>query len=379
MKPVKILHCADIHLDSPFADRRPEKAAVRRNELRGVFSSMMTYARLNAVDIMLIAGDLFDCQYITSDTVSLVQRAFSDNKKCRFVISPGNHDPFSQNSIYDKTEFPSNVYIFDSERLSFFSFDELETDVYGYAFTSPDLDYNPFSGRKPENSSRINLLCAHGELGVSASHNCPIKIADLTESGFDYAALGHIHNSSGIKQTNGVYYGYSGCIEGRDFGECGYKGALCGEISKQNGVFRANLRGLRFSKRRYEILTVNLTGETETDAVYDKIFTSILKNYGDDTSLRLILEGNISPNVNINNIYIRQKLENTLFSLQIINKTFPLFDYAMLENDKTIRGEYFRRMLPFLNTDDERENASLALRYGLSALAGNDITPDQGD
>lgn len=375
--PVKILHCADIHLDSPFADRSPEKAAVRRNELRGAFSSMMTYARLNAVDIMLIAGDLFDSQYITPDTVSLVLREFSSNKSCRFVISPGNHDPYIQNSIYDKIEFPSNVYIFDSDRLSFFSFDDLETDVYGYAFTSPSLEYNPFAGHKPENSDRLNLLCAHGEIGVTASHNCPINLTDITAGGFDYVALGHIHNSSGITQTNGVYYGYSGCIEGRDFGECGYKGALYFEISKKNRICNADIRGLRFSKRRYEILNINLTGTISEDTAYDKIIASVRKSYGDDTSLRLILEGEISPSVSLSESVIRQKLESGLFSLQIKNNTLPLFDYTMLEKDKTIRGEFFRRLLPFLKgSDEQRENAALALRYGLSALAGNDITSD---
>lgn len=375
--PVKILHCADIHLDSPFADRSPEKAAVRRNELRGAYSSMMTYAKLNAVDIMLIAGDLFDSQYVTPDTVSLVLREFSGNKSCRFIISPGNHDPYTQNSIYDKIEFPSNVYIFDNDRLSFFSFDDLETDVYGYAFTSPLLEYNPFAGHRPENPDRLNILCAHGEIGVPVSHYCPINLTDITAGGFDYVALGHIHNSSGITQTNGVYYGYSGCIEGRDFGECGYKGALYGEISKKNHVCNADIRGLRFSKRRYEILNINLTGVVSEETAYDKINTAVRKNYGDDTSLRINLEGEISPSVSISESVIRQKLESGLFSLQIINNTLPLFDYSMLEKDKTIRGEFFRRLLPFFQgSDEQRENAALALRYGLSALAGNDIVSD---
>lgn len=373
----KILHCADIHLDSPFADRNPEKAAIRRQELRGAFSSMMTYAKLNSVAVMLIAGDLFDSRYVTPDTVSLVLREFSANKSCRFIISPGNHDPYTQNSVYEKIEFPSNVYIFNSERLSFFSFDELETDIYGFAFCSPSLDYNPFAGHRPENPNRLNILCAHGETGVNTSQNCPIKQADITGSGFDYIALGHIHNGSGITRSNGVYYGYSGCLEGRDFGECGYKGALYGEISKKNGVCSAEIRGLRFSKRRYEILRLDLTGTADEGAVYEKIHTAVRKNYGEDTSLRIVLEGEISPSVSIIERIIREKIESLLFSLQIKNNTLPLFDYAMLEKDRTIKGEYFRRLLPYLQgSAEQRENAALALRYGLSALAGNDIIPE---
>ncbi|MDD4772066.1 MAG: DNA repair exonuclease [Eubacteriales bacterium] len=370
---VKVLHCADIHLDSPFADRDPEKAAVRRSELRGAFSSLMTYARLNEADIVLIAGDLFDSEFVTSETISLVLREFARNASCRFVISPGNHDPYTQNGIYDKTDFPPNVYIFDDNRLSVFSFDDLNTDVYGYAFTSPSLEYNPFAGRRPENSGRLNILCAHGELGAAASLNCPIKLTDITSGGFDYVALGHIHNSDGVSLANGVYYGYSGCLEGRDFGECGYKGALFGSINKTDGVCKADIRGLRFSKRRYEILTLNLTGMTDAEAVYDKISAAVEKKYGNDTSLRLVLEGEISPSLILSESIIRQNLEN-LFSLQIKNNTLPLFDYALLEKDQTIRGEYFRCLLPLLQGDEaDRSDAALALRYGFSALAGSDI------
>lgn len=376
-KPIKILHCADIHLDSPFADSSPEKAAVRRNELRGSFSSMMTYARLNNTDIMLIAGDLFDSEYVTPETVSLVLREFNGNRSCRFVISPGNHDPYSQNSVYEKVDFPPNVYIFDSEELSLFSFDDLETDVYGYAFTSPVLEYNPFAGKKPHDPRRINLLCAHGELGASVSHNCPIKPADITSGAFDYIALGHIHNSGGIERAGNAFYGYSGCLEGRDFGECGYKGALYGEISKKNGVFSADIRGLRFSKRRYEILNIDLTGAPDNDTAYKIIFDAAERKFGDDTSLRLVLGGDVSPSVNISENVIRQRLEGSLFSLQIINNTLPLFDYEMLENDKTIRGEFFRQILPmFEGSAEDRETAALALRYGLRSLAGNDLLAD---
>ena len=53
----------------------------------------------------------------------------------------------------------------------------------------------------------------------------------------------------------------------------------------------------------------------------------------------------------------------------------PLLDYDELMNDISIRGAFFRELLPKLNSDDEeeRKTAAAALRYGLSALEGNDI------
>ena len=187
---IKILHCADLHLDSPFSLDDIKKSEIRRAELRGAFTSMMLYAKTEGVDIMLMAGDLFDSEYVSRDTAALMSREFSSNPNCRFVIAPGNHDPYTPESVYARVTFPDNVYIFDGDKLSYFAFDELGVDVYGYAFTSPALRANPFAGKRPRNPDRLNLLCAHGELGAVASQYCPIPLSDVRESGFDYIALG---------------------------------------------------------------------------------------------------------------------------------------------------------------------------------------------
>ena len=56
---LKLLHAADIHLDSPFSGLDSRSAEARRNELRSAFTSMMTYARKADTDLVLLSGDLF--------------------------------------------------------------------------------------------------------------------------------------------------------------------------------------------------------------------------------------------------------------------------------------------------------------------------------
>ena len=107
---IKILHCADIHLDSPFSLSDVKKANTRRALQRGTFTSIMLYARTEKVDLMLLPGDIFDTEYVTRDTASLLVKEFEQASGCRFVIAPGNHDPFSENSPYAKLKFPQNVY-----------------------------------------------------------------------------------------------------------------------------------------------------------------------------------------------------------------------------------------------------------------------------
>ena len=74
---LRLLHCADAHLDTPFTLADMENADVRRAEMRTAFSSMMTYIRQNGVKLLLIAGDLFDHAFLTRETTALLRREFS--------------------------------------------------------------------------------------------------------------------------------------------------------------------------------------------------------------------------------------------------------------------------------------------------------------
>ena len=122
---IKVLHTADIHLDVPFKIANVAKAQTRRSELRGALSSLFTYARLEHFDLMLIAGDMFDREFVTPDTVALVLREMAACSDCRIIIAPGNHDPYTPGSVWAKTEFPSNVYIFRSSELEKLTISEL--------------------------------------------------------------------------------------------------------------------------------------------------------------------------------------------------------------------------------------------------------------
>lgn len=372
---IKILHCADVHLDAPFVCGDALKSELRKNELFATFSSMMNYVKLNGIDIVLISGDLFDGANVTRDTAAMLRKEFSDNPQCRFVISPGNHDPYTEDSVYRRIDFPSNVYVFNSTEVSVFSFDGLNVDVYGYAFTGPTLDYNPFKGVKPERSDRINLLVAHGEITSGERGICPISAEDIANSGFDYVALGHIHAGTDVLTAGKTKYAYAGCLEGRDFGECGYKGAILCELGKQGDETESRFKRLRFCKRHYEIEHINVTGAQSLADVVPAVKERISeKGYSTDTLLRVVLEGDVSPQLVIS-VSAFASVEEGLFYLELVNKTCPCYDTEKLESDPTVRGAFYDGLKPMLESGDEneRELALMALKYGLSALGGNNV------
>ena len=370
----KIIHTADVHLDAPFSLLDVQKAQVRKNELRETFSSIVQLAESEKADIVIIAGDLFDSGFVTKETSELLVDLFSSVPTCRFVIAPGNHDYIWARSPYRKENFPKNVYIFDKEQITCFSFPEIGVDVYGYAFTSEGHAENPLEKKIQLQKSRVNILAAHADIGTRSKY-CAISVQDIVKCGFDYIALGHIHLGGKVQTAGTTYYAYSGCPEGRSFDECGTKGVIIAELSKNSTQLLANFKNYRTCKRRYEKLTVDITGVATQEALVDCVKKAIEKEgFGADVLLRVRLTGTISPETTLH----PNKLEAAslgLFYLEVEDASVPLLNYEELKNDISIRGAFFRELLPMLQSEkeEERRTAADALRYGLAALDGNDL------
>lgn len=374
---LKVIHTADIHLDSPFALGDAAASAMRREELREMFRRLCRYIGDVKADIVLIAGDLFDRKFVTKNTVDLVVREFSNLPNTRFVISPGNHDFYSPDSIWVKTEFPENVTIFKSENLAKVHFEirQQKVDVYGYAFTSISMDQCPFTEYLAEDPEAINILVAHGNMLQKNREDCPITLADIRSTNFDYVALGHIHNLHEITSEEDQWYGYCGSPEPRDFGETGWHGIYALDMGKADDEFVCKPEFVKMASKRYMVEKVNVTGAQQSEAITDAVQALLEeRDYGDDTLLRLIVEGDVAPAAEIP-IDAIKAIAAQLAYIEIVDETAPLFDHDYLAADPTIRGAYFRQLLPKLKSIDprEREVASKALRCGLSVLGGGEL------
>lgn len=362
---VKILHCADIHLDSPFSLSSPSQAERRRIEMRSAFTSAVMYARHNGAQLFLISGDLFDGRYVTKDTTELLISEFNSLPDCRFFISPGNHDPINDISVYTNLPFPKNVHIFGEQKEKV-ELPELGVDVYGVGFTSDFCLSSPVVGYGQLNPDRINILVCHGEVGVPGSKDGPISKNEIAASGFDYIALGHIHKPSGLLKEGNTYYCYPGCLEGRGFDELGYRGAMFGTVYRGE----IDLKAVQFSKKRYEITTVDISGINNKSLAIDEIRKKI-KEYINDTALRIILTGEVGEGFVISPAEIGQGYEYPYY-IEIIDRTVPIINMTELENDTTLKGVFYNKMKDRLAAckpeSDEYQIVLTALKYGISAL-----------
>lgn len=361
---VKILHCADLHIDTLFSSCSPTQAKEKRSGLLASFSKAVERARLEKVKLFLIAGDMFDDADATSfETLSYVTREIASLPDCKFVISCGNHDPYTEGGIFDSVLWPSNTYIFKSDKVEKFSFDDINTDVYGYSFTSKALRECPLEGFSPTDSTRINIVLAHGDTEDPLSNYCPIRKKLLESIDADYVALGHIHK--GANSYNGEKYAYSGCISGRALDESGEKGFLCGEVAK-------GIRKLKFISPDPVLFEIKKLDVSDI-ATYEELLRAMEKaasEYDERTELRLILCGELSelietlprPSVNI-------------ARLEVVDETVPRLDFSGLKSEMSLKGAIYERLRPNLESDDEseRKKAKLALKYIMSALKGENI------
>ena len=364
---IRIFHTGDFHLDSPFSCLDVKTSDTRRSEHRKIFCESLSRAVDDGCDLILISGDLFDCGYVSVETVNTV---FSALEACKLpvFISPGNHDPYTPNGIYAKRALPKNVHVFSSEALSRVDLDALGVSVHGYAFTSNRYFSNPLSAGYTLKEGYINLLCAHTELDEAIPKFAPINRSQLKDSGFEYAALGHDHIHREPCVAGSTTYSYSGFAVGRSLDELGFGRALEITVDRETGC--TEVLPVTLSEKRYMIERVDVSGADSTGAILEKIGDMIKeKQYGRETSLRVIVSGTISPDAALPSVDAERF---SLALLQIEDDTIPLLDSSYLENDITLKGALYRGLLEKLRSEDEYERrvASEALRIGLCALEG---------
>lgn len=113
---LRFIHAADFHLDSAFAALTPRQAAARRRESRELPVRLANYVNQNNIDLVLLAGDLFDSAASYRDTAEELSAALGQ-MEAQVYIAPGNHDWYGPGSPYLTVKWPENVHIFTQPRL----------------------------------------------------------------------------------------------------------------------------------------------------------------------------------------------------------------------------------------------------------------------
>ena len=228
MASFRFLHAADIHLDSPLkglAGQEGNTADRVRTATRQAFDQLIGLAIEEQVDFLIIAGDLYDGDWRDYKTGLFFVGQIGRLKKAGIPVYllHGNHDAESQ--ITKRLELPGNVQVFGASKPGTYDIGDLNVALHGRSFRQRDVTDNLVLDYPLPVSGAFNIGVLHTGLGGMTGHAnyAPCSLDDLVNKGYDYWALGHVHQASVLHEK--PYVVFSGNLQGRHVRETGAKGA----------------------------------------------------------------------------------------------------------------------------------------------------------
>jgi len=370
LKKVNFLHCADIHLDRPFVglDFTVEKSKKRREELRECFSRVCGIAKEEEVDLVLIAGDLYENKYVSKSTVDFLKKQFKSLEPIPVLICGGNHDPILNNWVYHELETIPNVVLFGEGKK--YQHPTKNLLVYGQGFTDFYKDDFETHWIDDMNLEQINIFLTHASLDIDLGNHKynPVSSAQLKSLNMDYIALGHFHNRFFLDEQDPFIFN-PGSPEPLRFDETGDHGVHLVQIMKEGRKVEKQVQFIKTNKRSYQKIRIDVTGCGNEDECIRKIKRN-LQNFSNDDLIEVTLEGFLGNGFEVDKDQLKDVFSE-FFHVIIKDHTMLDISFKDLADDHTIRGEFVRNMLGHINKasdDDTRKNLLSALYIGLEVL-----------
>ena len=237
---LRIVHAADIHLDTPYRRHDDAVRARLREAGREAFIRLIDLALERQADALLIAGDLFDNDWLTlaTERVLVDELTRATSAGLTVVYATGNHDPGRANYRAMGIDWPKERLHLVASRQPRQIAIERESEVVGWVVAAghqtprEDRDLAASFPTAPGPEPAVGLVHAHvvGAAAVEQHDSyAPTSLESLDPS-YAYWALGHIHQRQKLRPDSPVCY--SGNVQGRHFGEGGARGAMVVELDR---------------------------------------------------------------------------------------------------------------------------------------------------
>ncbi|HEL8792723.1 TPA: exonuclease SbcCD subunit D [Listeria monocytogenes] len=280
MKEIQFLHMADLHLDSPFIGLstlpQPLFSAIQESTFQSL-ERITTVAIKEAVDFVLIAGDIYDSE---DQSVRAQARFSKEMKRLEVANIPvfmihGNHDFIEKHK--EKLTLPSNVHVFSEqvEVMSHKTATGVSVNIYGFSYNERHIRSSRVDKYKIQGNADFHIALLHGsEVSSSKEHDvyAPFRVQEISKKGFDYWALGHIHKRQLLAESPSIYY--PGNIQGRNRKESGEKGASIITLSEAS----TTIDFIGTSPIIWEEAVITLPENSEINAFYRET-TKLLESY----------------------------------------------------------------------------------------------------
>lgn len=406
---VKLIHTADLHLDSAFRSRfTKEEAENRRQKQLMAWKELLSFAVEKKVQGILIAGDLFDSPVVSHGTMDFFLSTISEHPEISFFYLRGNHD--TENTFRYQENLPKNLFLFSDKgkkyRLNdrlllagveygtkdiFFGENEGATQGAGQAAEQGVGQENAHgaealskSETESEEESKFlklkeedcNILLLHGALyqgtpkGEAVQGEEGIFLKNLEKLPLSYIALGHIHKGGEGKLNNGALWAYPGCLQGRGFDEEGERGFLYLKVEEEKKEIRKEF--IPIKQGEFRILEIELLEDEGTLACLKKIEVEMEKaGIVKEDSLRIILKGKKGLEQERNLRYLQLQLQDSVFFLEIRDECELSWNREEAMKEKSLKGEFLRVLAAADTLSKEEQEEIIALGMGL--LQGGEL------
>lgn len=262
MTSFRFIHAADLHLGSPFqglALKDAELAARFSQASREAFTALVTRALEEKVDFFLVAGDVYDGDWKDNSIGLFFNREVARLGRAGipvFLIK-GNHD--AESVITRTISLPDNVREFSVRKPETFRLESLKVALHGQGFAERSARDNLALSYPPPVAGWFNIGLLHTSLTGREPHAtyAPCSVEDLRSRGYDYWALGHVHEFEVVAEDPLIVF--PGNLQGRSIREQGARGAMLVEVEDH----RIRHQRIIVDRARFHALTVVVAADDD--------------------------------------------------------------------------------------------------------------------
>ncbi|MEX0869826.1 MAG: DNA repair exonuclease [Candidatus Spechtbacterales bacterium] len=370
---MKFLHTSDIHIGAKF-EMLGEKAPKQREQIKRTFSNVVDLAIKEKVDLVLLAGDLFDSNHPSQKNIEFVKNEFSrlNEEDIKVCLIPGNHDFKLSDASGLGGEFFDipGVYLFVDPEGGKGYFDDINTEVFAKANISNKSSESPIINADSDRDS-FKIVMAHGGVvGQAKDPEYPIQPSEIENCGAYYVALGDWHSLRNESRGD-VKAFYSGSPEMISISQSGSGYVLMGEVTGDRSV---DVRKVKVGERETETLNIDAGELSSVDELKEKI-----KEHASGNRVLIVGIGGINSNKLIfSTDELEEELQDDFWRLRIRDKSTPPLE-DLNEDDypaMLISGQFLQLMKDKIGNAENEEERKLheeALQLGLLSFQDPDV------
>ncbi|HET7030577.1 MAG TPA: DNA repair exonuclease [Candidatus Limnocylindrales bacterium] len=389
---LRLLHTADVHLGARHADLGDQAAAQRERQL-AAFVATIELAIAERVDVVLIAGDLFDSNTQPRRTVERVAaelRRLAD-ARIRTVIIPGTHDVYDRASIYRVHDLKAMagssadddlVTVLTPERGEV-HLSACDVIVHGPVFATKRAPHSPLRDLSVRggDGATWHVGMVHGALAIPGrtdGDEVVITRDEIAATGLDYLALGHWHSTQDGK-AGGTTYAYAGAPEPVAVSQDGAGKVLLVRLDETNGSRSVGLEERAVGRTRFDRLDIDAAEIDDEPALVKRIVALA----DPDLVLEVRLTGVRPDALDVAADDVEEQARGGFLKVRVRDQSVPALTEGMLPSADTIPGAFIRNVearIAELEADPSPSSLEDAaelrdvLRLGRLLLAGHEVS-----